>query len=157
MKKLMAIILLALSVGNAHAIKIFDRDLDLRVDIIEKHLANELPSFAESLGATKHAYKVNGNLPKVNANINGIIMACDVELSLTFKATQIDNSYCLLRAMLSDRFGKPEMSTSPKTVGKRCLIWTVDSGQVLLYTIGETAYIQYYVFRSIQESYSPTL
>ncbi len=150
MKKLIAMMLMLTACFNVYAIKFCGQDLDVRADIVESVIERELPAFASNIGATKHKCQINKNLPNLPETKDGVTMCCDVEVEFTFKATTSLSGYTLLRSMLCSKYGRYMDATPIKELGKRCIMWTTDSGQVILYTLGEKVYLHFFVSRSIQ-------
>lgn len=158
MKKLIAIVMMLLAVcSNAYAIRFCGQDLDVRADIVQSAIERELPAFASNIGAIKHKFQINQSLPNLPKSEDGLTMCCDVEVELTFKATTLVNGYALLRSMLCSKYGRYMEAPPLKELGKRCVMWTTDSGQVLLYTLGEKVYVHFFVARSIQLTFGSAI
>lgn len=157
MKKLIAIVMMLIICANAYAIRFCGQDLDVRADIVQSVMERELPTFASNIGAIKHKFQINKNLPNLPEKEDGVIMCCDVEVEFTFKATTSLNGYALLRSMLCSKYGRYMEATPLKELGKRCVMWTTDSGQVLLYSLGEKVYLHFFVARSIQLTFGSAI
>lgn len=158
MKKLMAMMLMLLAIcANAYAIRFCGQDLDVRADIVQSVIERELPAFASNIGAIKHKFQINKNLPNLPEKEDGLTMCCDVEVEFTFKATTSLNGYALLRSMLCSKYGRYMEAHPIKELGKRSLMWTTESGQILLYTLGEKVYIHFFVARSIQLTFGSAI